>query len=81
MYKIGEWAKVRKDFKECFEVSFAPFYAGLLTLAYRRIVMDIVKFDEWLEKNYPDEWENTSMENIIRHHYGQKGISIINALI
>ena len=81
MYKIGEWAKVDNDFQNCFGVSISPFYDGLLSLIFKRVVINLVKFDEWLESTYPDEWKNTAMFDILLHHYGQKGVSIIKTLI
>jgi hypothetical protein len=80
MYEIGEWSKAKKDF-EIFGISIRHFYDGLLTVAYKKIVIDIVKFDGWLEKIHPDEWKITSMDNLVRRHYGEKGIIILKKLI
>lgn len=31
-YKIGEWSQVKDDFRNCFDVSFGPFYDGFMTM-------------------------------------------------
>jgi len=80
-YKIGEWSKVRKDFEDAFKCSIQPFYDGLLTVAFKRIVIDIIKFDDYLHQvhgNY--EEENKSMEDIVKEYYGENGFLVLQRL-
>jgi hypothetical protein len=52
-----------------------------MSYAFNRIVMDYVKFDEWLEEQYPDEWKTSSMEDILLSHYGKEGAALIKRLL
>jgi hypothetical protein len=80
-YRTGEWAKVKADFQECFGISITPFFDGVLTLAFKKIMIDFVKFDDWLKSTHPNEWENDSMNSIIERNYGKKALKLINEIM
>lgn len=80
-YKFTETNKVNDEFTKVFGIGFKPFYDGLVSLATKQLWIDIVKFDEWLQKkhgNYEDEGK--SMMDVIREHYGDKGVELVDAL-
>lgn len=80
-YKFTETNRVNDEFTKVFGIGFKPFYDGLVSLATNRLWIDIVKFDEWLQKkhgNYEDDGK--SMMDVIREHYGDKGVELVDAL-
>ena len=82
MYKIGEWAKARKDFYRVFGVNIAPFYYGLLTVLSKKICIDIFLFDDYLHQIHGEyEEQGISMEKLIEQKYGNEAVEIFNKLI
>ena len=78
-YKFSETGKLSDEFRSVFGIGFKPFYDGLLSVVSKQLCIDILKFDEWLHQqhgNYEDEGK--SMGDIIREHYGEKGVELIN---
>lgn len=80
-YKFSETNKVNDEFTKVFGIGFKPFYDGMVSVATKQLWIDIVKFDEWLQKkhgNYEDDGK--SMMDVIREHYGDKGVELVDAL-
>ena len=80
-YLFSETNKVNDEFRSVFGIGFKPFYDGLMSMAMKQLCIDILKFDEWLQKqhgNYEDEGK--SMNDIIREHYGDKGLKLVDEL-
>ena len=80
-YKFSETSKVNDEFTKVFGIGFKPFYDGLASVATKQLWIDVLKFDEWLRKkhgNYEDEGK--SMNDVIREHYGDKGVKLVGAL-
>ncbi len=80
-YKFTETNKVNDEFTKVFGIGFKPFYDGMVSVATKQLWIDIVKFDEWLQKkhgNYEDEGK--SMMDVVREHYGDKGVELVDAL-
>ena len=78
-YKFSETGKLSDEFRNVFGIGFKPFYDGLISVAAKQLCIDILKFDEWLHQqhgNYEDDGK--SMDDIIREHYGEKGVELIN---
>lgn len=78
-YLFSQTGKLNDKFRSVFGVGFKPFYDGLVSIATKQLCIDILKFDEWLHQqhgNYEDEGK--SMDDIIREHYGEKGVELIN---
>ena len=78
-YKFSETGKLNDEFRSVFGIGFKPFYDWLISVAAKCLCIDIMKFDEWLHQqhgNYEDE--SKSMDDIIREHYGEKGVELIN---
>jgi len=81
-YKFSETGKLNDKFRSVFGIGFKPFYDGLLSVVSKQLCIDIMKFDEWLHQqhgNYEDDGK--SMDDIIREHYGEKGVELINEVI
>lgn len=81
-YKFSQLNKLGDEFRSVFGVGFKPFYDGLISIASKCLHIDILKFDEWLHQqhgNYEDDGK--SMDDIIREHYGEKGVELINEVI
>ena len=78
-YKFSETGKLSDEFRNVFGIGFKPFYDGLISVAAKQLCIDILKFDEWLHQqhgNYEDDGK--CMDDIIREHYGEKGVELIN---
>ena len=78
-YKFSQLNKLGDEFRSVFGIGFKPFYDGLISVASKCLCIDILKFDKWLRQqhgNYEDEGK--SMDDIIREHYGEKGVKLIN---
>ena len=78
-YLFSHINKLGDEFMNVFGVGFKPFYDGLISVASKCLCIDILKFDEWLHQqhgNYEDDGK--CMDDIIREHYGEKGVELIN---
>lgn len=53
----------------------------MLTKLCNQIIIDIIKFDDYLEEKHSDYIDGISMEDIILKHYGQKGSDLITELL
>lgn len=81
-YKFPETHLLNDKFQSIFGVGFKPFYDGLMSVVSKHLCIDILKFDDWLhEKHGSYEDNGQSMEDVIREHYGQEGVDLINGLI
>ena len=81
-YLFSQLNKLGDEFRSVFGIGFKPFYDGLMSVACKHLCIDIPKFDEWLHQqhgNYEDDGK--SMDDIIREHYGEKGLELINELM
>ena len=78
-YKFSELNKLGDEFQEVFGIGFKPFYDGLMSIACKQLTIDILKFDEWLQKKHGRyEDEGKSLNDVVREHYGERGIQLIN---
>ena len=78
-YKFSQTHQLDDEFRKVFGVGFKPFYDGLVSVALGYLNIDILKFDEWLHKkhgNYEDSGK--SRNDIVREHYGEKGLKLLN---
>ena len=80
-YKFTETNKVNDEFTKVFGIGFKPFYDGLVSVATKQLWIDIVKFDEWLQKKHGNyEAEGKSLMDVVREHYGDEGVRLVDAL-
>ena len=54
---------------------------SLMSIAYGYVVLDMVKLDDELRRLYPDEYEYSSIMEIVRNHYGDAGVELLEALL
>lgn len=54
---------------------------SLMSIACGYVVLDMVKLDDELHKLYPDEYEDSSIIEIVRNHYGDAGVELLEALL
>lgn len=79
-YKITELTELKAYFREVFGVGLGQFIDTLMTATCTQIMIDIVKFDEYLHKIHPDD-EDLSCADIIFKHYGDEAAALIDELI
>ena len=82
-YETWEHQQAKADFERFFETPFPPFYDGRISFVFRRIVMDIPKFDGWLHKQHGNYEESAglSMQEIIQLWYGEEALRVVKALL
>jgi hypothetical protein len=81
-YKIGEWAVLRRDFQRCFGLPIGDFCDGMMTVACGRLVIDIVKFDNYMTGRHGDYTaEGKSIGDIVREKYGDVGLTLLDELL
>lgn len=76
-FKSYEHGKVNKLFWKYFGTNFKPFFLGFI-FNKQEILIDLVKFDEYLEKTYNYEG---SMEEFVLHRFGGNAHNFIKKLI
>lgn len=79
-YKISELTELKEYFRNIFDTSIGQFIDTFMTALEARIVIDIVKFDEYLQKTHPNA-ENLSCSEIIFKYYGDEAAALIDELI
>lgn len=81
-YHFHELSTVERKFQKTFGVSFKPFYDGIMSVVSKHLVMDIVKFDDWLHNQFGDyEDKGQSMKDIVLEKYGEDAEKLILSLI
>ncbi|WP_291104451.1 MULTISPECIES: hypothetical protein [unclassified Dysgonomonas] len=79
-YNIKELTELKEYFREVFGVGIGQFIDTLMTSACAKIMIDIVKFDEYLHKTHPDD-SDLSCDEIIFKYYGDEAAALIDELI
>jgi hypothetical protein len=82
-YKLGAWGRARADFEEAFHVSIQKFYDGFVTgFVNKYISIDPFKFDDYLHEQFGEyEKEKKSMRDIILEKYGERALTVFEALL
>lgn len=82
-YKFpSDWHLIKEDFKEQFKLSIIDFYEPLISWMQQKFTINVIRLDEYLHGKYGEyEEKGLSMEDIIREHYGPKGVKLLNELI
>ena len=77
-----DWAKLRCDFIDTFDMSIVDFYDPLMSWVFGKFQIDIIKFDNRLHSKF-GEYENNglSMKDVIIKEYGKFGLTLIEQLI
>lgn len=79
-YNITELTELKEYFREVFGVGIGQFIDTLMTAACAKIMIDIVKFDEYLHKTHPSA-SDLSCDEIILKYYGDEAAALIDELI
>ena len=70
-YKFHEITQVAEKFEKIFGVRFKDYYDGIESVLFKKIVVDIIKFDEYLLKKYRyNEDKEISMSALILNKFG-----------
>lgn len=70
-YKFHEITQVAEKFEKIFGVRFKDYYDGIESVLFKKIVVDIIKFDEYLLKKYRyNEDKEISMSAFILNKFG-----------
>lgn len=80
MYKFSEVHILDSKFQRIFKVPFLRFYDGLISVASGRLVLDILKFDDFLKSNGMDE-EKESIQDFVYRVYGKEAVDLLIELL
>ena len=81
-YNFNQTQTVKTNFEAYFGVSFGRFYDGLMSVISKRLVIDILKFDDWLHDRHGKyEDKKLSMSDIIFQYYGRDACEFIESLM
>ncbi|MDR1198367.1 MAG: hypothetical protein LBK94_05060, partial [Prevotellaceae bacterium] len=83
IYAIGtHWGRADKDFRYYFHIGIGNFYDGWSTFIFKKICINIFKFDDYLHSMYGDyEERGLCMEELIIEKYGIEANKLIHELI
>jgi hypothetical protein len=79
-FKLSEISKFHKTRRRVLP-DLAIEGDSLMSIAYGYVVLDMVKLDDELRRLYPDEYEYSSIMEIVRNHYGDAGVELLEALL
>ncbi len=77
-YVSSDAHKVDKEFQSYFGVSFQPFFLGFIIPNDNSILIDLVKFEDFLTKEYSYQG---SMSDFILEKHGKKAHNFLLKLI
>lgn len=81
-YKFHEATQVAENFERLFHTRFKPFYDGLVSVLCKKIVIDVIKFDDYLtEKYHYSEKKEISMSAFILNQFGVEAWYFFKALM
>lgn len=63
--------EAHKLFHDVFGISLNPYLDGLLSMAYKKPVLNLEKFDAWLGGKFED-YKDLSMNALLCKHYGEE---------
>lgn len=70
-------------FRQYFGLELQDFIDKKVLIAFKALGLDIVKFGDWLDKEYPEEAnvDGVSYSDIVRKHFGNKAEILIRKMI
>lgn len=81
-WKPYEFGELGDKFQEFFGVKFKDFWDKSCLLLFKRMMIDIFAFDDYLHELYGDyESEGKSMSDVIVEHYGEDANGLIKELM
>lgn len=70
-YKFHEISQVAEKFEKFFGVRFKDYYDSIESILFKKIVVDVIKFDDYLLKKYRyNEKKEISMSAFILNQFG-----------
>lgn len=79
-YRITEVHIVEREFQRLFGVSFRPFFDPDLSVIFRHVSLDLLKFDKWLHDQLGAP-SDASIAEIVRKKYGAEAEKLLICLI
>ena len=82
-YKIGEWYRAEKDFRDAFGCHIKNFLEDRMLMSLtHHICINIGKFDDYLHEIHGEyEDEGKSMRDVVFENYGQEAVRVIENLM
>lgn len=81
-YKFNEISLVSEKFEKFFGVRFKDYYDGIESILFKKIVVDIIKFDDYLLEKYRyNEKKEISMSAFILNKFGIDAWRFFRALL
>lgn len=81
MWEWDKYGALKEKFYGCFKTGVSEFYDPLPSLWAGCVVIDIIKFDQWLHKeigNYEDD--GMSLGEAVSEYYGDDAAILIDEL-
>ena len=77
-----DWAVLKKDFQQLFEMSFEVFYDGLISWVSGKYCIDVVRFDDALHSRFgPYERRGLSMRDLVLEKFGRAALDCLEGLL
>ena len=78
-YRITEIHIVERKFQRLFGVSFQPFFDPTLSVIFRHVNLDLLKFNKWL-RNQLGAPSDAPITEIVRKKYGAEAEKLLICL-
>lgn len=70
-YNFHEIGKVSENFQKYFGVNFKSYYDSLSSILFKKLVIDVIKFDDYLRAKYRyDEKKEISLSAFLINQFG-----------
>lgn len=81
-YKFHDITQVAEEFEKIFGVKFKNYYDGIESILFKKIVVDVIKFDDYLLEKYRyNEEKEISMSEFILNKFGADAWHFFKALL
>lgn len=81
-YKFHEINQVERKFERFFGIRFTPYFDSLMSVVFKRIIIDVVKFDNYLLNKYHyDQNKDISMAAFIINKFGVDAWYFVKSLL
>ena len=83
MITASEFPSLKRRFSDIFGQDLQRYMDAKMLIVCRALMFDVVKFCDWLDSKYPAECraDGTSYSDVVRKHFGDKGVQLIEKLI
>lgn len=76
----SQYLSACKEFKEIFNIPLNE-YIDELGITMEIVMIDIIKFDKWLQSVHPYSEDKCSVQDIVEQYYGKRGVTLIKKLL